>query len=207
MLAGTAGARAVGLGIVTALDDQARRPSARGVMCSGQRCIASTASEGPSATCPSASMIRMHHLTECLLKIAGCRARPSSNCFENVQRPTPIAMKYGDRRWTWREHIREASARAAALLALVDRDRPVHVGVLHGQYTRVPQSDGSRRPRRVCALRAQHHAARCGAGRRRAQGRLPGRGDRRGAPAAAGRRRPRGRPGGRRVQRGLGAHA
>src|SRR5215475_6772516 len=23
-------------------------------------------------------------------------------------------MKYGDRRWTWREHLREASARAAA---------------------------------------------------------------------------------------------
>jgi Acyl-CoA synthetases (AMP-forming)/AMP-acid ligases II len=43
-----------------------------------------------------------------------------------------IAMKYGDRRWTWREHLREASARAAALLALVDRDRPVHVGVLMG---------------------------------------------------------------------------
>src|SRR5262245_49912598 len=41
-------------------------------------------------------------------------------------------MKYGDRRWTWREHLREASARAAALLALVDRDRPVHVGVLMG---------------------------------------------------------------------------
>src|SRR6478752_831065 len=41
-------------------------------------------------------------------------------------------MKYGDRQWTWREHLREASARAAALLALVDRDRPVHVGVLLG---------------------------------------------------------------------------
>src|SRR5262245_62327546 len=41
-------------------------------------------------------------------------------------------MKYGDRLWTWREHLREASARAAALLALVDRDRPVHVGVLLG---------------------------------------------------------------------------
>ena len=43
-----------------------------------------------------------------------------------------VAVKYGDRRWTWREHIRDASARAAALLALVDRDRPVHVGVLLG---------------------------------------------------------------------------
>ena len=43
-----------------------------------------------------------------------------------------VAVKYGDRQWTWREHLRDASARAAALLALVDRDRPVHVGVLLG---------------------------------------------------------------------------
>ncbi|MFG1934716.1 fatty-acid--CoA ligase FadD1 [Mycobacterium sp. NPDC048908] len=43
-----------------------------------------------------------------------------------------IAVKYGDRRWTWREHLTEASARAAALLALMDRGRPVHVGVLLG---------------------------------------------------------------------------
>jgi len=37
-----------------------------------------------------------------------------------------------NRQWTWREHLRDASARAAALLTLVDRDRPVHVGVLLG---------------------------------------------------------------------------
>jgi fatty-acyl-CoA synthase len=43
-----------------------------------------------------------------------------------------IAVKYGDRQWTWREHLRDASVRAAALLALADRDRPVHVGVLLG---------------------------------------------------------------------------
>jgi fatty-acyl-CoA synthase len=43
-----------------------------------------------------------------------------------------VALKYGDRRWTWREHLRDASARAAALLSIVDRDRPVHVGVLLG---------------------------------------------------------------------------
>jgi fatty-acyl-CoA synthase len=42
------------------------------------------------------------------------------------------AVKYADDSWTWREHLRDASARAAALLALVDRDRPVHVGVLMG---------------------------------------------------------------------------
>ena len=43
-----------------------------------------------------------------------------------------VAVKYGERQWTWREHLHEASTRAAALLALVDRDRPVHVGVLLG---------------------------------------------------------------------------
>jgi Zn-dependent alcohol dehydrogenase len=54
------------------------------------RCIASIASEGRSATCPSASMIRMRHVTECLLKIAGCRVRRSSKCFENARRPMPL---------------------------------------------------------------------------------------------------------------------
>lgn len=43
-----------------------------------------------------------------------------------------VALKYGDRTWTWREHLREASARAAALLTLADRDRPLHIGVLLG---------------------------------------------------------------------------
>ena len=43
-----------------------------------------------------------------------------------------LAMKYGDRSWTWREHIAEASAQAAALMAIADRDRPLHVGVLLG---------------------------------------------------------------------------
>jgi fatty-acyl-CoA synthase len=43
-----------------------------------------------------------------------------------------VAVKYRDRCWTWREHLRDASARAAALLALADHDRPLHVGVLLG---------------------------------------------------------------------------
>src|ERR1700720_1855243 len=43
-----------------------------------------------------------------------------------------IAVKYGDQQWTWREHMREASVRAAALLTLVEADRPAHVGVLLG---------------------------------------------------------------------------
>ncbi|MBV9513156.1 MAG: AMP-binding protein, partial [Mycobacteriaceae bacterium] len=43
-----------------------------------------------------------------------------------------VAVKYEQRCWTWREHVRDASARAAALLALADRNRPLHVGVLLG---------------------------------------------------------------------------
>jgi fatty-acyl-CoA synthase len=43
-----------------------------------------------------------------------------------------VAVKYGDDCWTWREHLAEASARASALVTLVDRDRPVHIGVLLG---------------------------------------------------------------------------
>jgi len=43
-----------------------------------------------------------------------------------------VAVKYGDQRWTWRQHIRDASARATALLSLADPDRPLHVGVLLG---------------------------------------------------------------------------
>jgi fatty-acyl-CoA synthase len=42
-----------------------------------------------------------------------------------------VAVKYRDRSWSWREHVRDASARASALLAL-DRHRPLHVGVLLG---------------------------------------------------------------------------
>ncbi|HEY7052776.1 MAG TPA: fatty-acid--CoA ligase FadD1 [Mycobacterium sp.] len=43
-----------------------------------------------------------------------------------------IAVKHGAESWTWREHIAEAKARAATLLALTDRNRPPHVGVLLG---------------------------------------------------------------------------
>ena len=42
------------------------------------------------------------------------------------------AVVSGDRSWTWREHLAEASAEAAAVLAGVDRERPVHVGTLLG---------------------------------------------------------------------------
>ena len=43
-----------------------------------------------------------------------------------------VAVKYGDVTWTWREHLSDASTRAAALLAIADHDRPLHVGVLMG---------------------------------------------------------------------------
>ncbi|BBZ44239.1 fatty-acid--CoA ligase FadD1 [Mycobacterium parmense] len=40
------------------------------------------------------------------------------------------AVAHGDRIWTWREHLAEAEAEAAALIALADPDRPLHVGAL-----------------------------------------------------------------------------
>ena len=43
-----------------------------------------------------------------------------------------VAVKYGDRTWSYREHIAEAKAQAAALIAAADPDRPLHVGVLLG---------------------------------------------------------------------------
>jgi fatty-acyl-CoA synthase len=43
-----------------------------------------------------------------------------------------VAVKYGDRSWTWREHLGEAAAQAAALIAAADPHRPLHVGVLMG---------------------------------------------------------------------------
>ena len=41
-------------------------------------------------------------------------------------------MVYGDRTWTWREHLAEAAAEASALIARADPSRPVHVGALLG---------------------------------------------------------------------------
>jgi fatty-acyl-CoA synthase len=45
--------------------------------------------------------------------------------------PTP-AVKYGDRVWSWREHLADASAAAAALIGIADPKRPLHVGALLG---------------------------------------------------------------------------
>ena len=50
---------------------------------------------------------------------------------EHLDNPAP-AVKFGDRVWTWREHLDEAARQAAALIALADPDRPLHVGTLLG---------------------------------------------------------------------------
>lgn len=43
-----------------------------------------------------------------------------------------VAVKHDDRTWTWREHVADAGAQAAALIGAADPDRPLHVGVLLG---------------------------------------------------------------------------
>lgn len=50
---------------------------------------------------------------------------------ERLDNPAP-AVKFGDRVWTWREHLDEASRQASALIALADPGRPLHVGTLLG---------------------------------------------------------------------------
>ena len=42
------------------------------------------------------------------------------------------AVKYGDRVWSWREHLADASAAASALIGIADPERPLHVGALLG---------------------------------------------------------------------------
>ncbi|GFG75115.1 fatty-acid--CoA ligase FadD1 [Mycobacterium botniense] len=42
------------------------------------------------------------------------------------------AVKYGDRVWSWQEHLADASTMAAALIGIADRQRPLHVGTLLG---------------------------------------------------------------------------
>jgi fatty-acyl-CoA synthase len=50
---------------------------------------------------------------------------------ERLGQDTP-ALKYGDRVWTWREHLADAASTAAALIGVADPDRPLHVGALLG---------------------------------------------------------------------------
>ena len=50
--------------------------------------------------------------------------------FRERSEQDTVAVKHGDRTWTWREHVAEARAQAAALIEIADPDRPLHVGVL-----------------------------------------------------------------------------
>ena len=50
---------------------------------------------------------------------------------ERIADHTPAA-KYGDRVWSWTEHLADASAIAAAVISIADRERPLHVGALLG---------------------------------------------------------------------------
>lgn len=50
---------------------------------------------------------------------------------ERAGQDTP-AIKYGDQTWTWRQHIAQASAQAAALIGICDHRRPLHIAALLG---------------------------------------------------------------------------
>src|SRR4051812_6633277 len=50
---------------------------------------------------------------------------------ERTEDDGPAVLHEG-KSWTWREHVGEASAEAAALIGIADPDRPLHVGVLLG---------------------------------------------------------------------------
>lgn len=50
--------------------------------------------------------------------------------FRERSEQDTVAIRHGDRTWTWREHVAEAEAQAAALIDIADPDRPLHVGVL-----------------------------------------------------------------------------
>src|SRR5271155_3559323 len=59
--------------------------------------------------------------------------------FETVQQllrarmhDDTAALVHGDRAWTWREHLAEATAEASVLIGLADTTRPLHVGALLG---------------------------------------------------------------------------
>jgi fatty-acyl-CoA synthase len=50
--------------------------------------------------------------------------------FRERSEQDTVAVKHGDRTWTWREHVAEASDEASALIEIADPDRPLHVGAL-----------------------------------------------------------------------------
>jgi fatty-acyl-CoA synthase len=43
-----------------------------------------------------------------------------------------VGLKYGERTWTWREHLADAAAEASVLIEAHDPARPLHVGTLLG---------------------------------------------------------------------------
>ena len=43
-----------------------------------------------------------------------------------------VAVRYGDVQWTWAQYLERSAARAAALIAAADPQRPLHVGALLG---------------------------------------------------------------------------
>jgi len=43
-----------------------------------------------------------------------------------------VAVKHQDLQWSWREYLQASTARAAALIAAADPDRPMHIGALLG---------------------------------------------------------------------------
>ncbi|MGB3486263.1 MAG: fatty-acid--CoA ligase FadD1 [Mycobacterium sp.] len=45
---------------------------------------------------------------------------------------TSVAVRFGDRQWSWQEHLADAETQAAALLGIADPTRPLHVGALLG---------------------------------------------------------------------------
>jgi fatty-acyl-CoA synthase len=50
---------------------------------------------------------------------------------ERREQDTP-AVRHDQRAWTWREHLADAEATAAALIRVADPERPLHVGALLG---------------------------------------------------------------------------
>ena len=118
-----------------------------------------------------------------------------------------VGLKYGDRTWTWREHLAEAAAEASVLVASHDPARPLHVGTLLGNTPEMLRAMAAAGLGGYVLCGHQHHPPRRRAARRRTPRGLPVPAHRRGAPAAARGARPRRRHGDRRDRAGLGRAA
>ena len=102
-----------------------------------------------------------------------------------------VAVMYGDRTWTWREHLAEAAAEASALIAQTDPSRPLHVGALLGNTPAMLRSMAAAALGGyvLCGINTTRRGD--GLARRHPPVRLPAGARRRRAPAAARRPRPR----------------